>query len=244
MIEFKEKSILVTGATSGIGNEIAKKAHALGANVIASGTNQAKLDALKDELKERITVIPCDLSDFSSIENLYKQAEEISGGLDIIVCNAGITRDNLFIRMSEEEWDQVLNVNLKAVFKLNQLAVKAMSKRRKGRIINIASVVGLSGNLGQANYAASKAGMIGMTKTIALEAARRGITVNCIAPGFIQTPMTDAIPQKSREDILGKIPMGRMGAANEIAESVLFLASDSASYITGHVLSVNGGMYL
>lgn len=244
MINFSEKKALVTGATGGIGGAVVRKLHSLGCKIVASGTNMKKLEALKAEFPENLEVISCDLSDSESVKSLYQKAEDIFDGLDIVICNAGITKDNLLLRMSEEEWDSVLNLNLKSVFLLNQLAAKYMSKRRKGRIINISSVVGLSGNVGQANYVAAKSGIIGLTKTVAQEVARRGITANCVAPGFIETPMTDALNEKAKDAIMAKIPLSRMGSVDEIASCVAFLASDEASYITGQVLSANGGLYM
>lgn len=244
MIDFSGKKALITGATGGIGGAVVRKLHSLGCKVVASGTNIEKLEALKAEFSENLEFVRCDLSDSESVKNLYQKAEDIFDGLDIIVCNAGITKDNLLLRMSEEDWDSVLNLNLKSVFLLNQLAAKYMSKRRSGRIINISSVVGLSGNFGQANYVAAKSGIIGLTKTVAQEVARRGITANCVAPGFIKTPMTDYLNEKAKDGIIGKIPLSRMGSVDEIASCVAFLASDEASYITGQVLSANGGLYM
>lgn len=243
-MNFDGKSVLITGATGGIGKAVVEKFHAQGANIIASGTNESKLDALQSQFPDRLKAIKCDLSDPNSVRELYEQAEAAFGSVDVLVCNAGITKDNLLLRMGESDWDDVLNINLKSVFILNQLAAKHMGKRRAGRIINISSVVGLSGNLGQANYVAAKSGMIGLTKTVAQEVARRGITANCVAPGFIETPMTDAMNDKAKEVILSKIPLARMGSVAEIACCVAFLASDDAGYITGHVLSVNGGLYM
>lgn len=245
MLDFKGKTILITGATGGIGGAAVECLHGLGANIVASGTNTDKLAALEAKYPERLKAFKCDLSDMANIEDFYKSAEAaFEGGLDAVVCNAGITRDNLLLRMKESEWDEVLNINLKAVFKLNQLAAKAMSRRRKGSIINIASVVGLSGNMGQTNYVAAKAGMIGMTKNVALEVAKRGITANCIAPGFTKTAMTDALDEATQDAIKARIPLGRIGGADEIASCIAFLASDQSRYITGQVISVNGGMYM
>jgi len=245
MFSLKGKNALVTGATGGIGHAIAKRFHEAGANVAISGTREEALNELALELKERVVSIPANLSDPQDVLRLYAEAEEKLGQVDIIVCNAGITRDNLMIRMKEEDFDDVIAVNLKAVWLLNREAVKAMMKRKNGRIINISSVVGQSGNFGQTNYAAAKAGIIGMTKSVALECASRGITANCIAPGFIQTPMTSAIPESVvQEKILPKIPMGKMGVPDDIAYAALFLASNEANLITGHTLDVNAGMYL
>jgi len=245
MFSLAGKNALVTGATGGIGHAIAKKLHQAGANVIISGTRENVLQELANELKERVVVLPANLKNSDDIIGLYAKAEEKAGQVDIIVCNAGITRDNLLIRMSEQEFDEVINVNLKAVWLLNREAAKAMTKRRSGRIINISSVVGESGNFGQTNYAAAKAGIIGMTKSVALECATRGVTANCIAPGFIKTPMTEAIPENVvKEKILPKIPMGMMGEPEDIANAALFLASNEARLITGHTIDVNAGMYM
>jgi 3-oxoacyl-[acyl-carrier protein] reductase len=245
MFSLVGKNALVTGATGGIGHAVAKKLHQAGATVIISGTRENVLQELAAELKERVIVIPANLKKSEDIINLFAQAEQQSGQVDIVVCNAGITRDNLLIRMSEDEFDEVIAVNLKAVWLLNREAAKVMTKRRSGRIINISSVVGESGNFGQTNYAAAKAGIIGMTKSVALECATRGVTANCIAPGFIRTPMTEAIPEKVvQEKILPKIPMGVMGEPDDIANAALFLASNEAKLITGHTIDVNAGMYM
>lgn len=244
MFSLAGKNALVTGATGGIGHAIARKFHGAGATVIISGTRENVLKDFVAELKERVYQIPANLAESNSVEMLFKKAEELTGRVDIIVCNAGVTRDNLLIRMSEEEWDNVINVNLKAAWILNREAMKSMGKRRYGRIINIASIVGVTGNFGQANYAASKAGLIGMTKTAALEGATRGVTANCIAPGFIVTPMTDVIREDIKEKIKAKIPMGSLGEPEDIASAALYLASDEAKYVTGHTLHVNGGMYM
>lgn len=238
------KNALITGATGGIGHGIARKLHAAGATVIISGTRANVLEEFKGELKERVHVVPANLGDAQSVQELFKKAEEVASQVDIVVCNAGITRDNLLIRMTEEEWDEVIRVNLKAVWLLNREAMKAMVKRRNGRIINISSIVGASGNFGQTNYAASKAGIIGMTKSVALEGSTRGVTANCIAPGFIATPMTDVIKDEIKEKIKAKIPMGIFGEPEDIAAAALYLASDEARYVTGQVLHVNGGMYM
>lgn len=244
MLSLQGKNALVTGATGGLGHAIARKFHEAGAAVVISGTRENVLQEMATELKERVHVVTANLKDPQSVLALYAKAEELTGGINILVCNAGVTRDNLMIRMSEEEWDEVLTVNLKSAFLLGREAMKAMTKRRYGRIINIASVVAESGNFGQANYAASKAGMIGMTKSMALEAATRGVTANCIAPGFIKTPMTDAIRDDIKEKILTKIPMGIFGEPEDIANAALFLASDGARLITGNTIDVNGGMYM
>ena len=245
MFSLVGKNALVTGATGGIGHAVAKKLHQAGATVIISGTRENVLQELAAELKERVIVIPANLKKSEDIINLFAQAEQQSGQVDIVVCNAGITRDNLLIRMSEEEFDEVIAVNLKAVWLLNREAAKVMTKRRSGRIINISSVVGESGNFGQTNYAAAKAGIIGMTKSVALECATRGVTANCIAPGFIRTPMTEAIPEKVvQEKLLPKIPMGVIGEPDDVANAALFLASNEARLITGHTIDVNAGMYM
>ena len=245
MFSLVGKNALVTGATGGIGHAVAKKLHQAGATVIISGTRENVLQELAAELKERVIVIPANLKKSEDIINLFAQAEQQSGQVDIVVCNAGITRDNLLIRMSEEEFDEVIAVNLKAVWLLNREAAKVMTKRRSGRIINISSVVGESGNFGQTNYAAAKAGIIGMTKSVALECATRGVTANCVAPGFIRTPMTEAIPEKVvQEKLLPKIPMGVIGEPDDVANAALFLASNEARLITGHTIDVNAGMYM
>ncbi|WP_299693164.1 3-oxoacyl-[acyl-carrier-protein] reductase [uncultured Tateyamaria sp.] len=242
MFDLTGKSALVTGASGGIGAEIARTLHAAGATVGLSGTRTEPLEALAGELGERAFVLPCNLSDMEAVEALPKQATEAMGGLDILVNNAGITRDNLFMRMSDEEWQSVLDVNLTATFKLCKGVMRGMMKARWGRIVNISSVVGATGNPGQANYAASKAGMIGMSKSLAYEVASRGITVNAVAPGFIATAMTDKLTDDQKAGIMGQIPAGRMGEAHEIAAATLYLASPEAAYVTGTTLHVNGGM--
>ena len=244
MLNFAGKKVLLTGATGGIGAEIAGLFIKQGAFVILSGTNPAKLDKLSQMLGKNNAYIACNLSDEAEVESLFDKSEELAGGqIDILVCNAGITRDNLILRMKNDDFSQVIDVNLKSTFILNRNAIKKMMRRKNGRIINIASVVAQSGNPGQANYVASKSGMIGMTKSLAQEVASRGITVNCVAPGFIESPMTEVLTDAQKEQTLSKIPSGRMGKPSEIANGVVFLASDEASYITGHTLSVNGGMY-
>ena len=242
MFDLTGKSALVTGASGGIGGEIARALHAQGANVALSGTRVDPLQALADDLGERAFVQPCNLGDPEAVKALPAAASEAMGGLDILVNNAGITRDNIFMRMSDEEWSQVIEVNLTSTMRLMKAVLRPMMKSRWGRIINITSVVGVTGNAGQVNYAASKAGMIGMTKSYAQEVASRGITANCVAPGFIETAMTAELPENVKETILGNIPQGRMGSAGEIGASVAFLASNEASYITGQTLHVNGGM--
>jgi 3-oxoacyl-[acyl-carrier protein] reductase len=242
MFDLTGKTALVTGASGGIGAAIARALHRAGATVALSGTRQAPLDALAEELGDRAHVLPCDLSDAEAVEALPKRAAEAMGSVDILVNNAGITRDNLFMRMSDEEWAQVLEVNLTSTMRLCRGVLRPMMKARWGRIVNISSVVGATGNPGQGNYAASKAGMVGMSKSLAYEVASRGITVNCVAPGFIETAMTDKLNDEQKGRILGQIPAGRMGTADEIAAAVLFLASAEAGYVTGATLHVNGGM--
>ena len=242
MFDLKNKSSLITGASGGIGSAIARKLHAAGAKVALSGTRQEPLESLANDLGERAYILPCNLNDMAAVEALPKQAIDALGSLDILVNNAGITRDNLFMRMSDEEWQSVINVNLTATMKLCKGALRGMMKSRWGRIINISSVVGATGNPGQGNYAASKAGMVGMSKSLAYEVASRGITVNVVAPGFIATAMTDKLADDRKEAILAQIPAGRMGAAEDIASAVGFLASDGAGYVTGSTLHVNGGM--
>jgi 3-oxoacyl-[acyl-carrier protein] reductase len=242
MFDLTGKKALVTGATGGIGGAIARALHAQGATVALSGTRRSALDELASALGDRVHLVEANLSDKDSVEALVPAAETAMEGLDILVNNAGVTRDNLFLRMKDEEWDTVIAVNLTAAFRLSRAAVKGMMRRRYGRIVNIGSVVGSTGNPGQGNYAASKAGLIGMTKALAAEVASRNITVNCVAPGFIESPMTDALNDKQREAILGTIPMSRLGQGDEIAAAVVYLASAEAAYVTGHTLHVNGGM--
>lgn len=244
MFSLEGKVALVTGATGGIGHEIAKVFHDQGATVVISGTRESVLQELASKLGSRVEVIPADLKSPESTLSLFTKAEEKQGRVDILVCNAGITRDNLMIRMSDSDFEEVIDVNLRSAFILNREALKSMGKRRWGRIINISSVVGRSGNFGQTNYAASKAGLIGMTKSVALEGASRWITANCIAPGFIETPMTDVIREDIKEKVKTKIPMGEFGKPHDIAAAAAFLASEEARYITGSVLDVNGGMYM
>jgi 3-oxoacyl-[acyl-carrier protein] reductase len=244
MFELTGKTALITGASGGIGGAIAKSLHAAGAKIAISGTRQEALGALNAELGGAAVVHTCNLSDPASIEALLKDTETALGAIDILVCNAGVTRDNLSMRMKDEEWQQVIDVNLTATFRLIRGAMRGMLKRRFGRIINITSVVGASGNAGQANYCAAKAGITGMTKAIAQEVAARGVTVNCVAPGFIRTAMTEALNEEQQKRISERIPAGRMGLPEDIAGSVLFLASDAASYITGETIHVNGGMLM
>jgi 3-oxoacyl-[acyl-carrier protein] reductase len=242
MFDLIGKSALVTGASGGIGADIARALHSAGAVVALSGTRVEPLEALAAELGERSHVLPCNLSDAEAVEALPKQAIEAMGAMDILVNNAGITRDNLFMRMSDEEWAQVLEVNLTSTMRLCRGALRGMMKSRWGRIINISSIVGATGNPGQGNYAAAKAGMVGMSKSLAYEVASRGVTVNCVAPGFIATPMTDKLNDDQKAAINVKIPAGRMGTPEEIAAAVLYLASNEAGYVTGATLHVNGGM--
>jgi 3-oxoacyl-[acyl-carrier protein] reductase len=242
MFDLTGKNALITGASGGIGGEIAKALHAAGATVAISGTRQGPLDELAAELGDRVHVLTCNLSDADAVEALPKQAVASMGSVDILVNNAGITRDNLFMRMSDDEWNSVLDVNLTATMRLCRGALRGMMKARWGRIVNISSVVGTTGNPGQGNYAASKAGMIGMSKSLAYEVASRGITVNAVAPGFIQTAMTDKLNDDQKSNILTQIPAGRMGQPGDIAAAVLYLASDQAGYMTGSTLHVNGGM--
>ena len=242
MFDLTGRKALVTGATGGIGGAIARALPARGAAVTLSGTRRPALDELAASLGERVHVVEANLSDKDSVEALVPAAEAAMAGLDILVNNAGVTKDNLFMRMKDEEWDTVIAVNLTAAFRLSRAAVKGMMRRRHGRIVNIGSVVGSTGNAGQGNYAASKAGLIGMTKALAAEVATRNITVNLVAPGFIESPMTDMLNDKQREGILGTVPMGRLGRGDEIASSVVYLASDEAAYVTGQTLHVNGGM--
>ena len=242
MFDLTDKTALVTGASGGIGAAIARALHGAGATVSLSGTRLEPLQALASELGERVHVLPCNLSDAGEVAALPKQASEAMGGVDILVNNAGVTRDNLFMRMSDEEWNSVLEVNLTSTFRLCKGVMRGMMKSRWGRIVNISSIVGATGNPGQANYAASKAGMIGMSKSLAYEVASRGITVNAVAPGFIATAMTDKLTDDQKGGIMAQIPTGRMGTPDEIAATVLFLASAEAGYLTGATLHVNGGM--
>lgn len=242
MFDLTGKCALVTGASGGIGADIARTLHEAGATVGLSGTRVEPLEALAAELGARAHVLPCNLSDAAAVAELPKQAAEAMGAVDILVNNAGITRDNLFMRMSDEEWQSVIDVNLTATFKLCKGVLRGMMKARWGRIINISSVVGATGNPGQGNYAASKAGVIGMSKSLAYEVASRGITVNAVAPGFITTAMTEKLTDDQKSGILSQVPAGRMGDPAEIAAAVLYLASPEAAYVTGSTLHVNGGM--
>ena len=242
MFDLTGKSALVTGASGGIGGAIAKALHARGANVGLSGTRTEPLETLKAELGERAHVLPADLGDPAAIEALLKSADAALGGIDILVNNAGLTRDNLALRMKDEDWQKVIDVNLTAGFRLARGAMRGMMKKRWGRIIGITSVVGVTGNPGQANYAAAKAGMIGMSKSLAQEVASRAITVNCVAPGFIETQMTGALNDDQKARIMTAIPAGRLGQSDEIAAAVVYLASPEAAYVTGQTIHVNGGM--
>jgi len=244
MFDLTGKGALVTGATGGIGAAIARVLHGAGATVAISGTREEKLKELADELGERVHILPCNLSDREAVANLAKKADEAVGQLDILVNNAGITRDNLYMRMTDEEWDDVIAVNLTSVFALTRGALRGMMRRRYGRVVNIASISGMIGNPGQANYSASKAGMIGMTKSLAREVATRSITANCIAPGFIETPMTSALNEKQIEAIASAIPASEFGQPEDIASAALYLASEESRYVTGHTLHVNGGMVM
>ena len=242
MIDLSGRKALVTGASGGIGEAVARLLHAQGAVVGLHGTRQDKLDALASELGGRVHVFAANLSDRAAVDDLAERAETELEGVDILVNNAGITRDGLFVRMSDDDWDAVIEVNLTAVFRLTRALTHPMMRRRGGRIINVTSVVGVTGNPGQANYCASKAGMIGFSKSLAQEIASRNITVNCVAPGFIETAMTDDLNEKQRDAIMGAIPMKRMGTADEVANAVAFLAAPEAAYITGQTIHVNGGM--
>jgi len=243
MFDLTGKTALVTGASGGIGGAIAKALHAQGATVCLSGTRREALEAVAAELgNERVHIVTANLSDAASVEQLAKEAEAALGSMDILVNNAGLTKDGLVLRMKDDDWQSVLDVNLSAAFRLCRAAVKGMMKRRVGRIINITSIVGVTGNPGQVNYAASKAGLIGLSKSLAQEVASRGITVNCIAPGFITSAMTDALTDDQKSKLLVGIPAGRMGSVDEIAAAAVYLASNEAAYVTGQTLHVNGGM--
>ena len=244
MFSLKGKNVLLTGSSGGIGQEIARAFHKQGANIILSGTNEDKLIDLSTELGERANYIIANLEKREDIDHLSSKAEEKLGHLDILVNNAGITSDNLFIRMKDEEWDKVLDVNLRANVRLTKNIIRGMLKRRFGRIIFISSIIGYTGNIGQSNYAASKSGTIGMSKSLSIEYAKKNITINCVSPGFIVSDMTNSIPEKIRNILLSKIPMGKMGSGDDVSNCVAFLSSDEASYITGETIHVNGGMYM
>lgn len=242
MFDLEGKTALVTGATGGIGGAIARQLHGRGATIVASGTRAEKLEALAEELGARCHVVAANLSDPDAPDALIAGAIDAAGSVDILINNAGLTRDNLAMRMKDEEWQQVIDVNLTSAFRLARAALRGMMKARWGRVVSVTSVVGATGNPGQANYAASKAGLTGMTKALAQEVASRGITVNCIAPGFIETPMTDALSDDQKSALLGRIPAGRLGVVDDVAACAVFLASGEASYVTGQTLHVNGGM--
>jgi 3-oxoacyl-[acyl-carrier protein] reductase len=244
MFELTGKTALITGASGAIGGAIARTLHAQGATVAISGTRREILDRLATDLGGRVHVLPCNLADNTETEALVPRAEQAMAHLDVLVANAGMTRDNLFVQLRDEDWDQVIAINLSATFRLARAAVRGMMRRRFGRIIAITSVVGLTGNPGQANYVAAKAGITGMIKAIAQEYAKRGVTANCVAPGFIVTPMTDKLTDKQREAILAKIPANRAGMIEEVAAAVAFLAANEAGYVTGQTLHVNGGMVM
>ncbi|HEV2366251.1 MAG TPA: 3-oxoacyl-[acyl-carrier-protein] reductase [Caulobacteraceae bacterium] len=243
MFDLSGKLALVTGASGGIGGAIARALHAQGASLVLSGTRAGALEALRAELGNRAYAVPCDLAQPEAVDGLVGAAEAAAGGeLSILVANAGVTRDGLLLRMKDSDWTEVMRVNLESYFRLARAAVRGMMRRRSGRIIGITSVVGVMGNAGQANYAASKAGMIGFSKALAHEVASRGITVNCVAPGFIESPMTESLSEEQRARILGQIPLARLGAGADVAAACVFLASDEAAYVTGQTLHVNGGM--
>ena len=244
MFDLQGKKALITGASGGIGKEIAKVLIEHNAEVCISGRNHEELNALKKSLGKKCHVVTCDLSKKDEIIELIKKADEFMGYIDILVNNAGITKDNIFLRMSENEWEDVLNVNLNATFNVLKLITKGMVKRKYGRIINISSVVGVTGGAGQVNYSASKAGLIGLTKSLSQEIATRNITVNCIAPGFIETPMTEKLDDKRKDAILNSIPMNRIGKPKDLSSAIIFLASQESSYITGQTLHINGGLYM
>jgi len=242
MFDLVGKTALVTGASGGIGGEIARILHAQGASIVLSGTRAEALEVLREHLGARAHGLTCDLHDPASVEGLVKAAEAQAGAIQILVNNAGITRDNLFLRMKDSEWDEVIAVNLTAAFRLSRAVLRGMIKSRWGRIINITSVIGATGNPGQGNYAAAKAGLVGMTKSLAAEVASRNITVNCVAPGFIRTAMTDVLTEAQKSAILSRIPACRMGTPADVASAVLYLASEEGGYVTGQTLHVNGGM--
>ena len=244
MFTLNGKNVLITGATGGIGSAIAKTLYSQGAKLVLSGTKEEKLQQLASEISDDCKYIPCNLSNAAEVEDLFDKAENLVGQIDILVCNAGVTKDSLILRMKNEDFDHVIDVNLKSTFILNRNAIKKMLRRKDGRIINIASVVALTGNPGQSNYVASKAGMIGMTKSMAQEVASRGVTINCVAPGFIESPMTEVLTEQQKNAILSKIPAGKMGSAQDIANAVAFLSSNEANYITGTTIHVNGGMFM
>jgi len=242
MFDLSGKTALVTGATGAIGGAIARALHAQGATVALSGTRREVLDALAGELQDRVHVLPCDLADAAAVEALVPSAEETMTKLDILVANAGVNRDNLFVQLRDEDWDNVIAVNLTATFRMTRAAVKTMMRRRWGRVIGITSVVGYTGNPGQSNYSASKAGIVGMLKSVAAEYAKRNVTANCIAPGIIASAMIDRLNDKQRETIVSKVPSGRLGTPADVAAAAVYLASEEAGYVTGQTIHVNGGM--
>lgn len=242
MFDLTNRVALVTGASGGLGSAIARALHGQGATVVLSGTRRDVLETLAAQMIERVFVVPCNLADKEEVEKLVPTAEAAAGPLDILVNNAGVTRDGLFLRMKDEDWETVMTINLGSAFRLSRAVLKGMMKRRYGRMINITSVVGVTGNGGQANYAASKAGLIGMSKSLAAEVASRNVTVNCIAPGFIASPMTDALTDKQKEAILATIPAGKLGQGSDIGAAAVYLASEEAAYVTGQTLHINGGM--
>lgn len=244
MFGLESRKFLITGASGGIGQAIVKIMHKAGATLCISGTKKEVLEEVAKQYEKNMHVLPCDLSNAEEVNQLVNRASELMEGFDGLVCNAGITRDSLLLRMTDEAWQKVIDINLSSTFKLSREACKRLIKNNWGRIINISSIIGLTGNAGQANYAASKAGIIAMSKSIAKEVASRNITVNCIAPGFIDTKMTEVLNEGQKGKILDNIPMKRMGTGEEIAAGVLFLASDEAKYITGHVLNINGGLFM
>jgi len=244
VFDLSGKCALITGASGGIGSAVARALHGQGATVAVSGTRKNALDSLVQELGDRAYATPCDLSDPDTVGALIGDAEGVMESVDIVVNNAGITRDNIAVRLKDEDWQQVIDVNLTAAFRISRGALRGMMRRRWGRIINVTSVVGVSGNAGQANYAASKAGLIGLSKSLAQEVASRSITVNCVAPGFIETAMTEVLEGEQRDRLAAAIPAGRFGVSSDVASAVLYLASEEASYVTGHTLHVNGGMVM
>ena len=244
MFSLKDKKALITGASGGIGKELARVLVEYDAEVCISGRNVEELNELKESLGDKCHIAPCDLSNKNEISELVSKSEEVLGQIDILVNNAGITKDNIFLRMSDQEWEDVLNINLNSTFNILKLITKGMVKRKYGRIINISSVVGATGGAGQVNYAASKAGLIGLTKSLSQELATRNITVNCIAPGFIETPMTEKLDDNRKDRIISSIPANRIGTPKDLSSAVIFLASQESSYITGQTIHINGGLYM